>query len=280
MINKKLLWSEKFPVLFIRGKDVRKFLNGQLSTNVLNIPDNKIHTSCLLDPLGNLTAVLEISFSKDCARLISISGDINLLSSYFSNMIFPSDNVDLEPIKYILRQQVIDYNDSWRKIFPYYQFDNKFHENTLLENYEKASKEQLILWKNSQGIIDITSDNIGKYNPFEIGLSDLIDFNKGCFLGQEKLSRLNRANYLRQEIRSWETLDTSSSDINYTEIDLFISSKDQVKIGNIISSIYVNNSIHGFAFIKRNFLNIQKVFSKQLGDIKLNIPIGFVPNIT
>ena len=44
----------------------------------------------------------------------------------------------------------------------------------------------------------------GKNNPLELGLQDLIDFNKGCYLGQETMSKIKNVSSLKQEIRIWK----------------------------------------------------------------------------
>ena len=43
----------------------------------------------------------------------------------------------------------------------------------------------------------------GKNNPFELGLSDLVNLNKGCYLGQETMSKLAGIGHVKQQLRFW-----------------------------------------------------------------------------
>ena len=49
----------------------------------------------------------------------------------------------------------------------------------------------------------------GKNNPLELGLKDLIDFNKGCYLGQETMSKIKNVSSLKQEIRIWQSFESN-----------------------------------------------------------------------
>ena len=69
----------------------------------------------------------------------------------------------------------------------------------------------LKLWKINQAIPSLEMEINGKNNPLELGLKDLIDFNKGCYLGQETMSKIKNVSSLKQEIRIWKSIESNLS---------------------------------------------------------------------
>ena len=96
---------------------------------------------------------------------------------------------------------------------------------------------ELQLWKINQAIPSLNSEINGKNNPLELGLADLIDFNKGCYLGQETMSKIRNFSSLKQEIRVWTAKDKN---LNLESVNKGIyNNQNKEKSVGYITSIYI-----------------------------------------
>jgi len=201
--NKKIFWLEEFESFYVEGEDSKRFLNG-ITTNNMNL-DVPFVQACWLNPKGILRALLEIHIYKDKLLLVNIEGNIGEIKDFFENMIFPTDNVSLSDNFTIFRLQELDKYQPWRKFEPII-FINKDPKKYCLDNQiELLTSSNLEMWKIWQAIPRLNFEIDGENNPLELGLYDLVDFNKGCYLGQETMARLKRISSLKQEIRVWSS---------------------------------------------------------------------------
>ena len=197
----------------VEGEDSKRFLNG-ITTNNMNL-DVPFIQACWLNPKGILRSLLEIHTYKDKLLLVNIEGNIREIKDFFGNMIFPTDNVSLSDNFPIFRLQELDKYQPWRKFEPKI-FINEDPKKYCQDNkIELLNSSNLEMWKIWQAIPRLNSEIDGENNPLELGLYDLVDFNKGCYLGQETMARLKRISSLKQEIRVW-----SSSTVSYTHLTL------------------------------------------------------------
>ena len=268
MRKDKLFWLERFDNFFISGSDAKRFLNGMTTTNMTL--DTKVAQTCWLTPSGGLRSLLEIYFDDEKLTVIILQGHINEIRNYFEDMIFPSDNVSLSESSSIWRIQEVNETNSWRSFIPEillvddpkdYCYENQI---SILENHELQE------WKIKQAIPVIDVEIDGKINPLELGLYDLIDFNKGCYLGQEIMARLNKVSSLKQEIRSWishELINNSDSKDN----KIYLKEENDKVVGFITSfNSFNSKNIIGLAMIKKNYLTeSQTFFSKKFGFIDI-----------
>lgn len=80
------------------------------------------------------------------------------------------------------------------------------------------------------------------YNPLEAGLWHTVSFNKGCYIGQETIARLNTYNGVKQQLWGLE-LDVQP------EVGAAICSGEQ-KIGQLTSVVPVQDRFFGLGYIK------------------------------
>ena len=126
-----------------------------------------------------------------------------------------------------------------------------------------------------RAIPSLDSEINGKNNPLELGLTDLIDFNKGCYLGQETMSKIRNVSSLKQEIRVWTV---KNKDLNLkSESKSIYNNHNKEKLVGYITSIYKLDSriIKGLAMIKRKYLDkASYFFSDNFGQISINKSVG------
>jgi folate-binding protein YgfZ len=272
---KKKFWLEKFDCFSVTGKDARKFLNGITTGNILN-SENKVIKTCWLTPNGILRSLIEIIFLERNLEVIILAGNTYEIIDYFNQIIFPADDVLLSEPFLINRIQEIDEFSSWRTNQPIFfkTEDKKFeiYKNKL----NLLNSNDLKLWKVNQAMPSLDKEINGKNNPLELGLSDLIDFNKGCYLGQETISKIKNVSSLKQEIRIWESFQ-SNVNLEVEDKNLYLNSAKDISVGKITSIFKSDSHIKGLAMVKRKYLEEGSYFFSDIfGKIIINKSVGSI----
>jgi len=272
---KKKFWLEKFDCFSITGKDARKFLNGITTSNILN-SKNKVIKTCWLTPNGVLKSLIEIIFLERSLEVIILAGNTNEIIDYFNQIIFPADDVLLSEPFLINRIQEIDESSSWRIYQPIF-FKTEDKEFEMYKNkLNLLNPNDLKLWKINQAIPSLEMEINGKNNPLELGLQDLIDFNKGCYLGQETMSKIKNVSSLKQEIRIWKSIE-SNLNLDLEDKNLYINSAKDISVGKITSFFKLDSQIKGLAMIKRKYLEEESYFFSEIfGKIIINKSVGSI----
>jgi len=275
--TKSLMWDETFPSLLLKGEGTAAFLHGQTTADIFaQKQPEKIFLSCWLSTKGSLKALLEIRILNNMAEIVILCGEINSIIDGFESVIFPADKVNLEVLKPIRRVQKINNYQSWKESTPVWISNIDLIENQNFD-YTKATKEELEIWKIRQGMPSFDREINGETNPYELGLADTINLDKGCYLGQEAMARLFRSKSLKCQLRYWEAYGESN------EFDIgkkFFSTKQdeglKKNIGVVTSSMRVNNNFfNGLALIKKNFLDNEFCFSEKGESITIKKTISF-----
>ena len=272
---KKKFWLEKFDCFSITGKDARRFLNGITTGNILN-SENKVIKTCWLTPNGVLRSLIEIIFLERSLEVIILAGNTNEIIDYFNQIIFPADDVLLSEPSLINRIQAIDESSSWRTYQPIF-FKTEDKEFEIYKNkLNLVNSNDLKIWKVNQAIPSLDMEINGKNNPLELGLKDLIDFNKGCYLGQETMSKIKNVSSLKQEIRIWKSFEYNLT-LEVEDTNLYINSAKDLSVGKITSFFKSNSQIKGLAMIKRKYLEEGSYFySEMFGKIIINKSVGSI----
>ena len=272
---KKKFWLEKFDCFSITGKDARKFLNGITTGNILN-SGNKVIKTCWLTPNGVLRSLIEIIFLERNLEVIVLAGNTNETIDYFNQIIFPVDDVFLSEPFLINRIQEIDEFISWRTYQPiFFKTEDKEFE-IYKSKLNLLNPNDLKLWKIKQAIPSLGMEINGKNNPLELGLKDLIDFNKGCYLGQETMSKIKNVSSLKQEIRIWKSFE-SSLNLDVEDTKLYINAAKDISVGKITSFFKADSQIKGLAMVKRKYLEEGSYFFSEIfGKIIINKSVGSI----
>lgn len=275
--SQALIWDETFPSLLLKGQGTTSFLHGQTTADVFAKKElDRIFMSCWLSTKGSLKAVLEIRLSDDMAEIVIICGEINSIRDGFESVIFPADKVKLEVIDPIRRRQEINNNNSWKESDFSWIDKNNFSIDGITK-YKKATKEELEGWKIRQGIPSFDKEMNGETNPYELGLADTINLDKGCYLGQEAMAKFFRSKSLKYQLRYWEAY--GENDNFQIGKNFFNTNKNEgykKNVGVVTSSIRVDdNFFNGLALIKKTFLDHDFCFSENGDSITIKKPISF-----
>jgi len=272
---KKNFWLEKFDCFYVSGKDAKKFLNGITTGNILNA-ENKVIKTCLLTPNGVLRALIEIIVFEEKLEVIILAGNKSEIIDFFNQIIFPADDVFLSEAFSVNRIQEIDELSSWKTYQPIF-FKNNDKEFEIYKNkLNFLNSNDLKHWKINQAIPALDMEINGKNNPLELGLKDLIDFNKGCYLGQETMSKIKNVSSLKQEIRVWKSFD-SNFNLEVEDKNLYINSAKENSVGKITSFCKSGSNVKGLAMIKRKYLEEGSYFySENFGKIIIKKSVGSI----
>ena len=272
---KKKFWLEKFDCFSVFGKDAKKFLNGITTGNILNL-ENKVTKTCWLTPNGVLRSLIEIIFLESNLEIVVLAGNSNEIINYFNQIIFPADDVLISEPFSINRIQETDELSSWRNYQPIFFKKNDKEFEIYKNKLNLLNSNDLKLWKVNQAIPSLDREINGKNNPLELGLKDLVDFNKGCFLGQETMSKIKNVSSLKQEIRVWRSFDTNlNSEIE--DKNLYTNSDKENFVGKITSIFKSDSNVKGLAMIKRKYLEEGSYFYSEIfGKIIINKSVSSI----
>ena len=274
-MNNRNYWLEKFEALSIKGKDSNRFLNG-LTTSNMNL-QNEVVQTCWLTPKGVLRAILEIYFYENDIVIIALEGDLYEIKKFFEDMIFPTDDILLSDIFKNFRIQEVDENIPWRDGSPKLIKENNIKEYLKKNNFAVFDQIRLKEWKILQALPILNYEIEGTHNPLELGLLDLVDFNKGCYLGQETMARLRKLSSLKQEIRVWRG-SFSEGNTKCKNKKIYLNEIKDTIVGYITSYVLSENlKVIGLAIIKNKYLEEHTSFyTEDFGEINMKKSLGSI----
>ena len=275
IMNNGNYWLEEFDALSIKGKDSKRFLNG-LTTSNMNL-QNEVVQTCWLTPKGALRAILEIYFYENDIIIIALEGDLYEIKKFFEDMIFPTDDILLSDIFKNFRIQEVDEYIPWREGCPKLIKENNIEEYLKKNNFAVFDQMRLKEWKILQALPILNYEIEGTHNPLELGLLDLVDFNKGCYLGQETMARLRKLSSLKQEIRVWNG-SASGRNTKCKNKKIYLNEIKDTIVGYITSyTVSQNLNLTGLPMIKNKYLEEDKSFYlEDFGEINIKKSIGSI----
>jgi folate-binding protein YgfZ len=188
-------------VVWFRGGDAIKFLNDLISQEIGKLPPGSVERSLLLGPQGKLQFILGVLRGEDEVALVTEDGRgdelIETLSRY-------RIRVDVEISKeerdiYLVVGEKLGEPDVWTSDGDVVRADLSWGtEPRSLQiggsppDVPRLSQEDYTLARIEAGMPLMGVDVDEKTIPQETGLvADSISFDKGCFLGQELVARLD-----------------------------------------------------------------------------------------
>lgn len=228
-----LVVLDDWMIIRISGKDATKFLDGLTTRDLSQFEMEKAYLSAFLNPKGKISSLFWLVKTKG---ELAIKGQSILmfvppefkqetvqdLLKYNINVEIKLEDLTQEtpPAVYISSNPV---KDGFENQDPYFFFfEGSFNFKKLGEDFHPYSAF-------SQRNPDLVPFSVFKgLNPLECGLKGIVDLSKGCFLGQEPISRMTYRGRPRfQLIRTF--LPTTE-----LEVDSGLVKFDLVEIGKVI----------------------------------------------
>ena len=266
-MKKKVSILNNRSVIKISGKDSLLFLNNIISSDLEKINSKEILTTTLLSPQGKILFDFFILKNSDyylieCSKK-QLNDLINKLKLYSLRLIVTLEEINLDVVvsNYFYKNEITrkDIRFKNKEIYRHFTKQKKDVENLCLKKWYDHIR---FLSLCPEGELEIPTN---KLYPFEIDIiyNNGIDFDKGCFIGQEVVARVKykgsvKKKYISFKINSSYTID------NEKIIDI-----NKNLVGSLIYNSEINNEIFGFGLIKIEYIQKQlKLFCK---GFKLNI---------
>ncbi len=268
MENKVSILNNR-SVIKISGKDSLLFLNNIISSDLEKINHEELFITTILSPQGKILFDFFIIKNEDY-YIIECSKNqqndlINKLKLYSLRLdvTFEKEDFDVTVSNYFYQDEISRKDVRFKNIDIYRHFTkskNNLKNLTLKDWYDYLRFKNLC----PEGELEIPSN---KLYPFEIDIiyNKGIDFNKGCFIGQEVIARVKykgsvKKKYISFKIESSDTIDNANiNDIN------------QKIVGSLIYNSKINYDIFGFGLTKIDYIKKQlELFCKDFKLIILN----------
>jgi folate-binding protein YgfZ len=212
-----------WPVSLLRldGPDVLRFLHGQTSQALEQAQSGQWLSTCCITPTARLRALAEVLVDGEGAILVIRVGDGEAVRSALDRVLFPADAVRLGLLAPGLLVESIGLEDDpqapapghWAPLAgPDKGWRLGSHLTLLpagqplpaaLADLPPLSPQEQEHWRLGQGLPVAPNEVNEDTNPFELGLADRVNLNKGCYVGQETLAKLATYDGVKRQLRRW-----------------------------------------------------------------------------
>ena len=253
MLTGKYIILNDIKFLFIKGVDKYEFMQS-IITNDINKTNNKVIYSCLLSPQGKFLSdffislnnegfIIEINeiYLKDFIKkldLYKLRSKVEIINNNDFKLLIilnSSINPNLEEGDFIDSNKTIHYVDPRNKklgtrlIIKKNDIEKYIEKQNLIKTDENIYLQLMIENKIPNSIYDL---EINKSLLLENNFENInaIDWNKGCYIGQEITARMKYRALLKKQLYSLEIV---KGEIN-TNDDIVI---DEIDYGKVISKV-------------------------------------------
>ena len=226
--------SSSDSIIQISGVDSAEFLQGQITNDINFVSDNKILTSAICNVKGRVVAVF---------RILRISSGF---------LIFVNKSV-AEKFKTHLEKYAVFFKT---KI----EFIDK-----AIDGIEIISESDWKLNCIERGFVEITESISEVFTPHELNYQNLglINFEKGCFTGQEVIARMHYRGKLKFSLAKFSVDERNL----LKELD-FVFNKAGKKLGQVV----LKEKNEGLVTLKDKLVTKKNLFDENLKNINfLNI---------
>lgn len=247
----------------ISGTDALDFLNRMSTNDMANLNHGHYRKTVLTNDKGRIIDLIYIVNNNEFSYLLTSAMYLDKVISHLDKFVI-MDDVKFEKIsdsakcyisfeahhdndKFEITDNVISLQDNFRvqkKLFIDISGAEIKIEDTnqlSMEEFEKIRIENLIPSAPNE-----MNENI---NPVECGLNEYISYNKGCYIGQEVIARLDAQGKIPKQMKMFQC----ESSVN-TDDKIYFEMKDEKKECGFITS-YLNNANEGLCFIRSVNLN-------------------------
>ena len=292
-VNKTSIYYKRISCLSLKGNDGIDFIN-RISTNDFSyFTENSFKWTFFTSEKGKIIDLVLVLFFEKELILIGSFENRNVLKNHLDKYLFTEDVLisECNNFRYygilfgdINSEILIEKYDFANNLFLYKNiclFKNDFDDNskiilfndssalksvaTELDIYDEMSYD---MYRINKFIPEQGKEITNKVNPLECNLEKYVSFNKGCYIGQEVIARLESQN------KKTFTLIRFKFETNY-DIDnfLFIDKNTTDEECCIITTKVKKNEVHYcLGFIRSKYLeNTGKHFTKDINNNQIFI---------
>jgi folate-binding protein YgfZ len=191
-----------WPVFRLTGPDRKKFLNGLVSNDVLKLAPKAGMTACLLTPKGMLRSYFLLYDAGDSLLVLCPKETAGHFAETMNKMIMLSES-KCEDASAELRCVLTagEAVESAVALVPWPRLSPESSVAVLKKGagpIPTMDAEAFEVWRVERALplygVDMGEDTI----PLEARLEDAISFDKGCYMGQETISRVHNLGHLNK----------------------------------------------------------------------------------
>ena len=193
-------------VLPLDGPDALRVLHGQTTQDLLDAHAGEEHNTCCVTATARMVALAAVRVRPDGADLIVSAGDAQAVRQALDRVLFPADDVRLGLLQLkhwhgLVQSGGADRAAGWGLPGLAWLLDPEEPLPEPLGALEPITAAQLEWLRLRQGIPAAGAELSDAFNPLELGLRQRLSFEKGCYLGQETLAKLNSRDGVKQQLR-------------------------------------------------------------------------------
>jgi len=128
---------------------------------------------------------------------------------------------------------------------------NNMIENKAPFNLNLVGENAFNVYRVEMGIPSAPNELNSDYNPHEAGLTEYIDFKKGCYIGQEVVARLQTYDKVQRKLVGVKFSKQVSTG---NQFNIYNENEESGKITSIVNSAKFDGMI-GLAYIRNSFLD-------------------------
>jgi folate-binding protein YgfZ len=204
------------------GPDTLRFLNGQMSNQMEKSQSSAAIASCLLTIKGRIVSVPVCwRGAQPDAFVLEVPAELGEVSLQRLERYLIADQVELsdEPAPHtwhVTGHQSCELQLPGMRSFPRFgnpgwDLDGELPGGTEVDVLSETEAEALRIWNKIPG----SGEFAGEVFPAEVGLdSTAVDFHKGCYLGQEVVSRLESVGKVRRTFVNWTATKAPAAGAN------------------------------------------------------------------
>lgn len=244
--------TSSLGIIALEGKNAENFLQNQCTLNVLKLQPNQCKISAICNLQGRVVSLFYLLKQEEKGNyylLINkslIEPTIHFLKKYavFHKIKIHDVSDQCHLAGFLQAEKVVDQNHYYLNHEIGFNFNLQSPNSLLPQNVLSETEWDILLMTNHYPRLN--ENDIGKWLPFELGLQNLaaIDFDKGCYLGQEIIARIH--------YRSKKQFETLLTEIKYKQNPLYGDIVDQNKkiIGTVIDVIPLKDSYLSLITVK------------------------------
>ena len=275
MDKNKAIDLNHLSILEVNGEGSFELLQGQITCDVTKVSAKNSELGALCNAKGRIISSFNLCHLEDSSyalighteALLKTEEELIKYSPFYEveikeNKSFSFFGVDKKAFEDVYNEQVTETENTIEiggcRFINY--LDKKFLLAFCNENELAEFKNLFVLieertqWNLDEILnrnVEISKENIGKFTPHELNydVNNRIDFEKGCYTGQEVVARMQ---YRSKNLPRLNIAE--SSDLSITE-NMTLTNTEDKKIGNLVKVINLENkSVCLISAKEKNFL--------------------------
>ena len=265
-------------IIKISGDDRKKFLQGLISNDVNKTNENSLIYTAMLNAKGQFLYDFfiferEETLFLDCAsnRLDEIVKKLNFYKLRAAIKVEKDCEIYVAQSLEILNSQILNFSDPRSKNLGSRIYATKDKLEQISDKLLTNENYHFLRIKNkiAQGELDLTLE---KSYILEFGFNELnaVDYNKGCYVGQELTARTHHLGEIRKKLFHI-TIDNHADLENFDSLKNCKISCEGKKLGLILSSAFYENKLHALALIRTSDLEQINSNILEVENLKISI---------